>query len=280
MTPRALIRAWEKRFAEAGIEDAATDAALLLSHVTGKRPLDLRLGFDELNENDIAAFTALAEQRLTRIPLQYLLGDAPFMGRSFRVDSRVLIPRPETELLAEKAIAALKKRGNRALDLCCGSGCLGITLALEVPQASVDCTDLSADALQLAQENAERLGAKVHFRQGDLWQAAEGCYNVIVSNPPYIPTADCTTLQQEVMQEPHMALDGGNDGLDFYRRIAAEAPTHLTDNGALLCEIGHGQGEVVAALFREAGLHHVTVWPDLAGLERIVTAETPENHKG
>lgn len=228
MTCRQLIKQAAIRLREAGIPDPEVDAALLLSHLTGKPALALRLDMDTRPDADtLAAFDALLARRLNREPLQYMLGTQPFCGRDFHVDDRVLIPRPETELLAERAVAALNAAGCRrgtapaALDLCCGSGCLAITMKLECPDAEVHAADLSEDALNVTRLNATALHADVTVHQGDLWAACgDGCYDVIVSNPPYIPREECRTLQPEVLREPLMALDGGDDGLDFYRRIA------------------------------------------------------------
>ena len=236
MTLQQACREAARAFAAAGILDPAWDSGLLMERVTGVAPLLARLSQRALTQEEAAAFEALCQRRLTREPLQYILGEQLFLGRSFQVDHRVLIPRPETELLAERAIAALKGFSGTpdALDLCCGSGCLGISLALEVPAARVDAADLSPEALAVAKANAERLGAGVTFYQGDLWQAVGSRrYALIVSNPPYIPEEACAALQPEVMREPAMALRGGADGLDFYRRIAAGRGEHLLPGGVL-----------------------------------------------
>lgn len=249
-------RAAAAQLRAAGVPDPAWDSGQLMSRVTGLAPLMARLSERELTAEEAAAFDALVQRRLQREPLQYILGTQDFCGRSFAVDGRVLIPRPETELLAERAVRALQDfgPGAHALDLCCGSGCLGITLALEVPSAQVDMADLSEDALAVTRKNAERLGAQVSLLRGDLWDAVVARqYQLIVSNPPYIPDADCLALQAEVMREPPMALKGGMDGLDFYRRIAAGLRKHLLSGGVLLLEVGFDQAERVAELLRAAG---------------------------
>ena len=170
MTCRELIRRAAENFRAAGIPDPVNDAALLLSHLTGRPPLSLRLDDETVPDPSvIASFTSLAERRISRIPLQYLLGEAPFYGRMFRVDSRVLIPRPETELLCEWALDLMKDRPSpRILDLCCGSGCIGITLKAELPSASVTLSDISPDALSLAAENAALLCTDVTLCRSDL----------------------------------------------------------------------------------------------------------------
>ena len=250
MNPRALLKATASAFRDAGIPDPEVDAALLLSHVTGQPPLSLRLDMTTVLSADVLTrFGVLVSRRLTRQPLQYLLHTQPFLGRDFYVDERVLIPRPETELLAERAIAALREHLHPvALDLCCGSGALAVTA-----------------------KNAELLGASVTLHQGDLFAAVpEIAFDVIVSNPPYIPSADCLTLQEEVRREPMMALDGGADGLDFYRRIASDAPKFLRPGGVLLLEVGFDQAEAVMALL--ADFADVQAHEDYQHIPRMIEA--------
>ncbi len=277
MTPRELLRLMAAELRGAGVPDADMDASLLLSHVTGKNAMNLRLdSWSQVSLADEDAFRNLCERRKTRIPLQYLTGVQSFLGRDFFVDERVLIPRPETELLAERAIALLRAAENppTALDLCCGSGCLAVSMALGDPRAKVHAADLSADALAVTQLNAERLHAQVTLHQGDLFDTltALPLYHLIVSNPPYIPAADCLTLQEEVRREPIMALDGGADGYDFYRRIAETAPRFLHAGGTLLMETGYDQAENVMTLCRNAGLTPVAIHEDYQHIPRIVEA--------
>lgn len=273
MNPRALLKATASAFRNAGIPDPEVDAALLLSHVTGQPPLSLRLDMTTALPDDVLTrFDALVSRRLTRQPLQYLLHTQPFLGRDFYVDERVLIPRPETELLAERAIAALREHPHPvALDLCCGSGALAVSMVLEVPGAQVHAADLSPDALAVTAKNAELLGASVTLHQGDLFAVVpEIAFDVIVSNPPYIPSADCLTLQEEVRREPMMALDGGTDGLDFYRRIASDAPKFLRPGGVLLLEVGFDQAEAVMALL--ADFADVQAHEDYQHIPRMIEA--------
>lgn len=275
MTPQALIRQTAALFQQAGIPDPAWDSALLLAHLTGQNPLNLRLDMDtQLDAGILAQYDALRDQRLQRVPLQYLTHEQSFMGHAFYVDHRVLIPRPETELLTELAIEELRRlESPAALDLCCGSGCIAVSMALAVPSATVHAADLSPDALEVTRRNAKTLGAQVTLHQGDLFAAVEGLvFDLIISNPPYIPTEDCRSLQTEVMQEPGMALDGGEDGYDFYRRIACKARRHLTPKGAVMLEVGFDQAETVAALLREAGFARTNVHKDLQGISRMVIA--------
>ncbi|MBQ3484370.1 MAG: peptide chain release factor N(5)-glutamine methyltransferase [Clostridia bacterium] len=276
MTPRELLKLLAADMTAAGVPDAEVDASLLLSHVTGQNPMNLRLdSWSQVSLADEAVFRALCERRMTRTPLQYLTGVQSFLGRDFYVDERVLIPRPETELLAERAIAALRAHESpAALDLCCGSGCLAVSMALGVPRADVHAADLSEGALAVTRLNADRLGAKITRHQGDLWAALPAglAFDVIVSNPPYIPAADCLELQEEVRREPMMALDGGTDGYDFYRRIAAEAPRFLKPGGTLLMEVGFDQAQGVMALCRAAGFTFVTAHEDYQHILRMVEA--------
>ena len=280
MTPRELIRRAAASLARAGVPDPMIDASLLLAHVTGRPALELRLDMDtDLSAEALTAFDALCARRMRRVPLQYLTHEQDFLGRTFYVDERVLIPRPETGLLAERAIDALRSVPDdqaAALDLCCGSGCLCVSLALACPQAMVHGADLSPDALAVSRRNADALGAQVVFHQGDLFDAVAGLrFDVIVSNPPYIPRADCEELQAEVLLEPHMALDGGADGLDFYRRIALHAHEHLNPGGTVLLEVGYDQGETVRDMMASAGFVFTAVHPDLAGIPRMVEAHLP-----
>ncbi len=274
MTPRQLLRQTASAFRQAGIPDPEVDASLILSYVTGREPLDLRLDMTTLLSDDMMQrFQQLAAQRLTRRPLQYLLGRQSFLGRDFFVNESVLIPRPETELLAEKAIQTLKHLSDHpaALDLCCGSGALAVSMALDVPNAVVTAVDLSTDALSVAKYNAEHLHADVYFLQGDLFAPVHDMqFDVIVSNPPYIPSEECKELQAEVMQEPMLALDGGKDGLDFYRRIAHEAADHLLPGGVLLLEVGYGMAKTVAAMLTN---YTVQIHEDYQHIPRMIEAK-------
>ena len=276
MTPRELLRLMAAEMTAAGVPDADVDASLLLAHITGQNPMNLRLdSWSQVSLADEERFRALCEKRKTRTPLQYLTGVQSFLGRDFYVDERVLIPRPETELLAERAIAALRGRPSpAALDMCCGSGCLAVSMALGVPNAEVHAADLSEGALAVTALNAKRLQAQETLHQGDLFGSIpEGMrFDVIVSNPPYIPAVDCRELQEEVRREPMMALDGGADGYDFYRRIAKEAPRFLKEGGVLLLEVGFDQAQGVMSLCRAAGFRKVMSHEDYQHIERMVEA--------
>ena len=277
MTPRTLLLETARRFREAGIPDPETDSALLLSFLTGGAPLSLRLDTDtELSPSVLEAFAVLAGRRMEREPLQYIIGEAPFRGNSFMVDPRVLIPRPETEELCAWVLEVIPPSGADVLDLCCGSGCIGLSLAVSRPDLHVTLSDCSADALEVARINAYRLGVQVFFHRGDLLEGfPSDSFDCIVSNPPYIPSGECPRLQPEVLSEPVLALDGGPDGLGFYRRIASDAVRILRPSGLLFLELGFGEAESVAGLLNAAGFTDITVRRDLSGFPRMILAGSP-----
>ena len=278
MTPRELIRLTAAIFRTGDIPDPENDAALLLSFLTGIPPLDLRLDTDkELKQGVLSSYQDLSEKRLNRYPLQYLLGNVTFCSRPFHVDDRVLIPRPETELLCQWALEILKNTPSpRILDLCCGSGCIGLTLKAERPDASVTLSDLSADALNMAAENAACLSLEVTLKQSDLFRSLENVsYDLIVSNPPYIPSADCDSLQPEVRYEPRLALDGGADGCSLYRRIIDSSAAFLSRGGVLLMELGFSEAAPVSQLLSEHGFNEIQVRKDYAGIDRMIRAVRP-----
>ena len=278
MTPRSLLLETAAHFRAAGIPDPETDSALLLSFLTGQAPLSLRLDSDtELSRDILDSFSALSERRLSREPLQYITGEAPFFGRVFQVDSRVLIPRPETEALCAWALEALPASGPcRVLDLCCGSGCIGLTLAAERPSLQVTLSDCSRDALDVSAANAARFGLRVSMHRGDLTEGLpQAFFDCVVSNPPYIPSAECGSLQPEVLREPSLALDGGPDGLDFYRRIASGSAEILRPEGILLLELGYGEADAVSGLLASAGFTGIKVRKDFSGLDRMMLAVCP-----
>lgn len=282
MTPCILIRNTAKRFRDAGIPDPENDSSLLLSFLCGKPPLALRLDTDtELCPETVDTYLSLANRRMKREPLQYIVGEAPFLGRSFQVDSRVLIPRPETEELCRWALDTLPENSPFSLlDLCCGSGCIGLTVAAERPFAAVTLADISAEALAAASCNASRFHLRVAMHQGDLTEGLKNqSFDCIVSNPPYIPSEDCSLLQPEVLLEPRIALDGGTDGLAFYRRIAVEAARVLKDQGLLFLEVGYGESEDVSSLLSSAGFSGITVRNDFSGIPRMLMAVLPARRK-
>ncbi len=268
----------------AGVPDSRLDAQYLLAHALGADRMALSLrGREVLNPAGKAAFHALLARRIGREPLQYILGSQSFMGLELYVDENVLIPRPETELLCERALTWLKEYGPavpKVLDLCTGSGALAVAIAFFMPQADVYAADISIGALCVAQKNAAFHKAAAAFFQGDFLSAVPGRrFDLIVCNPPYIPASACETLQAEVLKEPRAALDGGPDGLLFYRRLALEAPLSLCPGGALFCEVGYGQAEAVRSLLAPL-FEQTEVFDDLSHVPRIVSALSPKSLPG
>lgn len=268
-TIRETLHTAAARLKAAGVPDAANDAALLLSHVTGEAQLNLRADAGrQLTAETLAAFERLLCRREAREPLQYITGEAYFMGLCFKTAPGVLIPRFDTETLCQQALERMRGE-ERVLDLCTGSGALAVAIARHFPRSRVFAGDISPTACDLARENAARCGASVSVRQGDLFAPFAGeRFDLIVSNPPYIPAGELAGLQAEVRREPALALDGGADGLDFYRRIIREAPEYLNPGGWLLLEIGSDQARAVTSFMRRFAA--VSVYSDLNGLDRVV----------
>lgn len=266
----ALLKNTKKRFAQAGIdgEDAEWIFALTLSMPKSAVNSEERI----LKVAQAKEIVRIADERLTGRPLWYIVGDADFCGYKIKVDERVLIPRPETEELAMMVVNAAEE-GQSVLDLCTGSGAIAIAIAKETEKynrkVKVTALDVSADALALAKENAETNGAEITFVQSDLFTRLRGRFDIIVSNPPYIPSADIENLQREVKDyEPRLALDGGADGLDIYRRIAADASKYLNRNGVLMLEVGEGEAEKVVRLFKNCA--YAMIVKDFNGVDRYV----------
>lgn len=238
-------------------------------HVLGCGRASLRL-IRDVEDGKYREMLALAKERATGKPLSQVLGYTEFLGLRICVNVDVLCPRQETELLAEQGIIYLKsKKRARALDLCTGSGCIAVALS-KFSDADVTASDVSQSAICVAKGNAERNGVKINFVLSDAFDGVEGIYDLIVSNPPYIPTADIETLDSEVKDyEPRLALDGGEDGLDFYRIIAKNAASRLSDGGMLLLECGKGQSEEIINML--SGFDCDVIF-DLAGIDRIIKA--------
>jgi release factor glutamine methyltransferase len=265
-------------FRRRGLDSPRLDAELLLGHVLGVDRIRLILDrARELGATDLAAVRELIQRRRVGEPVAYLRGTREFFGLPFLVDRRVLIPRPDTETLVEVALRRSRHRrlGARALDLCTGSGCVAIALLQQRPTWQLVAVDLDANALALARENALRLGAVpgVQFVAGDLFAPLAGArFDLVVGNPPYIPTGECDLLDPGIRDfEPRLALDGGADGLSVLARIVDEAPAHLVPGGLLALETGCDQGDAVAAHFERAGFCAVRRDRDAAGLERVVS---------
>ncbi len=278
-TPLKLIAWTQGYFARAGVDAPRLTTEVLLAHALGCDRLRLYLDFDKpLAEPELARFRALVKRRAEGEPTAYLVAAKEFFGRAFRSDSRALVPRPETEHLVEAALEYLPPDEALVLDLCTGSGCIGVTLALERPAARVIACDLSADALALAGENATRLGARLELLHGDLFAPVpEGLrFHVITANPPYVPTSEMPKLARELHREPALALDGGEDGLAVTRRLVAGAPSWLRPGGALVVEMHESHDQALPALCLEAGFAVAEARRDLAGLPRLVVARARE----
>ena len=271
MTVLEALKAAEKRLQ--AIPEPRLDAEYLLAEALGMSRLMMLVDKSRtLTEAEAAAFEQMVSRREAREPLQYILGSQSFMGFSFKTDPRALIPRNDTEALCEEALRHIRP-GDRVLDLCTGTGALGIAIKKLCQKAVVTATDISEAALSLAKENARNLQAEVRFLQGNLFAPVSGeQFDVIVSNPPYIPEALRGHLQAEVQKEPALALFAGENGLDFYRRIAKEAPGHLLSQGWLCLEVGDGEAEAVAALLK-MNFESVRILPDLNGLDRVVSGQ-------
>ena len=277
MTIGEWLRHAKDALAESGCPDPQIDSRWIAEDTLGHGLIDA-----VVSRSDLRATLAqlLALHYATRVqgePVQYLLNSACFMGLNFYVDSRVLIPRQDTETLVEAVIVALRQLEKpRMLDLCAGSGAIGLSVKTLVPGADVTLADCSRDALEVVRENARRLGVDVEIRHGDLFHAVwHQKFDLIASNPPYIPTGDLPLLQREVQREPQLALDGGGDGLEFYRRIAADAPEHLNPGGSIYLEVGAGQADAVRALLAERmECAEAGVINDLNGIPRVVWARS------
>lgn len=265
-----------QKLKEAEIGEAQLDARLLLEEVCGTDHNTLLCHGDrEVSEAEEEQYRKALEQRAVHVPLQHLLGYQDFMGLRFQVNEYVLIPRQDTEILVEEAMRYLHD-GMRILDLCTGSGCILLSLL----HYSNDCegtgVDISKEALQVAAQNAELLGIKADFLKSDLYEKVTGKFDLLVSNPPYIERKVIPTLMEEVREyDPYIALDGGEDGLDFYRRIIGGAQDYLKRGGQILMEIGSGQAKAVSELLREAGFKEIDVCRDFAGLDRVVSGRLP-----
>ena len=284
MTIDEAIQTSTDTLAADGVENALVDAEWLMAHVLDCRRPELGLRRSEtLTQSQTAQWHALIARRAERIPLQHLLGTADFCGLEMEVNDSVLVPRPETEGLAEAAwrFANLLERPT-ILDLGTGSGCLAIAIAMNCPGAGVHALEVSPAAMAVARANATRhqVSDRIIFHKGDGFAALPGelSFDLIVSNPPYIPTAEIQNLQPEVRDhDPRVALDGGADGLDFFRAIAVHAPAALRSGGRLMLEIGDGQAEPVAALLAHAGWGECELLPDLNNVLRIVIASPADS---
>lgn len=260
---------------EHGITDAAVDAWLLMEFVTGmSRTRFFVDGIFQMQPNEEERYFQLIEKRAGRIPLQHLTGVQEFMGLEFMVNEHVLVPRQDTELLVLEAERQLRKSlddSAEVLDMCTGSGCIAVSLKARNPQIQCTAADLSEKALEVAEKNAEKMQSEITFIHTDMFTDVTGKFDMIVSNPPYIPTKVIEGLEAEVrLHDPFSALDGKEDGLYFYRILAKESPQFLKKGGWLYMEIGNDQSVAVEALLKDAGFEKIRTEKDLAGLDRVV----------
>ena len=269
-----VLKAATTRLEDGGIDSPRLDAEILLAHVLKWRRLNLYINDEKiLPLESVLKFNELINRRLEGVPVAYLTGTKDFMGLSFAVNDKVLIPRPETEILTEYVGEYLRGLGGEIIlaDFGAGSGAICISILKFVKTARAVAVDISAAALEVAKFNAEKFHVedRIEFFCGDLFAPLTGKFNAIVSNPPYIPTCELETLQAEVKQEPRLALDGGEDGLNFYRRIISDAPSFLVSGGLLAVEIGVNQASEVKKIFKAANFIDITILKDLAGIERV-----------
>ena len=273
MVIRQAVSLIKQRLSDAGTDDAEFDAKQIISEVSGKK-----LPFEELSDEQYAVCLDMAKRRAKGEPLQYILGSWDFYGRTFSVGEGVLIPRPETEQLCDLAIDHLKKTGGKAVDLCSGSGCIAITVALETG-LSVSGIEISDKAYgyfvrNISLNNADSLVEPINadiFDETVISRFEDDSLSAVLSNPPYISSADMKTLRQELRFEPELALFGGEDGLDYYRRILRWGEKKLSLNGLFAVEIGEEQGAAVEEIFRSVSRSPVTI-KDYSGHDRIVCA--------
>ena len=283
MTIKELLENGAKGLAEAGIEDAAIDARVLAEYTFKKSYSRLMLELQtEASEQERTAYEAAIGKRASRVPCQYITHEQNFMGYGFYVDEGVLVPRPETELLVEEAVKLAGTRQNlRVLDLCTGTGCIGISYYLERKKRgyydTVLLADVSLAALSVAARNRDTLAPEVQIVKSDLFENIEETFDLILSNPPYIKRAEIKTLMPEVRDhEPRLALDGTEDGLYFYRRITEEAEAHLNEGAILMYEIGCDQMDACTRYLVAAGYTDVQGKKDYSGLDRIVYGKMEE----
>lgn len=272
-TYKKLLEEGKKMLEESGIAESEVDAWYLLSDtfsISRTQFLMERNCPKELEPSLLEQYKKRLEKRAMRIPLQHILGVQEFMGIEFIVNNKVLIPRQDTETLVEEV---LKEKKGTVLDLCTGSGCIAVSLAKLGSFQQVDATDICADALDIARKNAEKAGVQIQFYQGNLFETITQKYDIIVSNPPYIPKEVIETLEPEVKKyEPYQALYGPNNGLYFYEKISESAVNYLNSNGKIFYEIGYDQAEAVCNILEKNKYKEIHVIPDLTGKNRVVKA--------
>ncbi|MCM1224738.1 MAG: peptide chain release factor N(5)-glutamine methyltransferase [Lachnospiraceae bacterium] len=274
MTYREMLDMGEKFLGDADITEARSNAWLLLAMTCRIDRSFYYLHMDgEVLPEQLSEYQSVLKKRAEHIPIQYITGETEFMGLKFKVNSNVLVPRQDTETLVEEVVKSARP-GMKILDLCTGSGCIMVSIMHYVPKIFGFAADISRQALNVAKENAKLNETPIHFEQSDLFDNIRGTFDIIVSNPPYIRSADIPGLMPEVGQfEPVEALDGKEDGLYFYRKIIEKSGSHLNPGGRIFFEIGYDQGADVCDLLLHAGYEEVKVVQDLAHLDRVVTGK-------
>ncbi len=270
---QALLKA-ESALQHSAADNISHDVRALLAHLMEVSPLHLLAQDPLVPPKKLAAFNEGVTRLAGGEPLQYILGEAWFMGFPFAVNPHVLIPRQDTETVCQAALDILKP-GHRVLDLCTGSGALAVAIKKLRPDCRIEGADISPEALAMAKHNAASNGVDVLFFQGDFFAPVQGPYDLIVCNPPYIPTGDMEKLQPQVKKEPALALHGGAEGLDFYRRLLYEVPRHLSPQGYVVCELGDNQAQAVRALAEE-NFDMIEIFDDLGHLPRALRGRLKE----
>ena len=276
---------------ENNIEEPSLKARMILANIL-KQPKEYLLihETEELSLNDIKRYEEEIKKLASNVPIQYIINKQEFMGLNFYVDENVLIPQPDTEILVEEVINMCRnincsepEKTIKVLDLCTGSGAIGISIAKNIEKCEITLSDISYDALEIAQKNSAEVTGdtqnnKIKIIQSDLFEKIEEKFDIIVSNPPYIETKTIQTLDKEVQMEPRIALDGGEDGLDLYRRIIKEAYKYLYNNGILALEIGYNQKDKVINLLKESNMYkEIYSKKDLSNIDRIVVCRKRSN---
>lgn len=277
-----LLREAVRKLVNAGFESASLDAQILLAHVL-KKPREFILIHSDaaLQQNERDEFESFVNRRLSGEAVAYIIGEKEFFNYKFKITPSVLVPRPETELVVEIALnflhnvlqhtAKALSKTFRYHDTCTGSGCIGISIKAALPELDVSVSDISRDALAVCKTNMHAvLGYEIPCYESDLLKAVPGTFICITANPPYVSSAFTNMLMEKKLKEPRIALDGGLDGLDFYRKLIPESQKKLLEGGALIVEIGEEQAAAICELYSSSGFNAVTVYKDLAGQDRIV----------
>lgn len=276
MTVLEVLQSTTTYFRARAVESPRLNAEHLLAHSLGRKRIELYLEFERgLTESELAPLRDLVRRRGQGEPLQHVLGTVEFCGRTFLSDRRALIPRPETEELVEALVQMEWPANARMLDVGTGSGVIALSLAARLPEAEIHASDLSEEALALAQENATQLAltGRVQFHRSDLLREVEGRFDLIVANLPYVPTAERETVSREVRRDPELAVFGGTKGDEIIRALIGAAPPHLRPGGLLALEIGMGQAEPLLGLLAQHGYHHISPRQDFGGVTRFLFAQ-------